>query len=289
MSTNHEKVSSRLATILMWLNEGKKFSIDELIEEFGVSKRTIQRDLFERFSFLPLKKENGYYFLEEFYLGKFSFDDIKNFSILSGIKELYPTLSEDFLRKILDNNAQTYMIKGNYFENISHKTPEFEKLSKAIEDKKIIKFIYNDKERVVKPYKLVNSRLIWYLMAKEEKLKTFTFSKIHFLQVSDETFEVDKKILEEIENSDDIFFSKDKKEIILHINKKIAPYFKRRKLVPYQEIIKETADSILVSTKISYDEMILKIVRYWLPNIKIISPAYLQEKLENSLMEYLKQ
>ena len=286
--TNHEKVSSRLATILMWLNEGKKFSIDELREEFGVSKRTIQRDLFERFSFLPLKKENGYYFLEEFYLGKFSFDDIKNFSILSGIKELYPTLSEEFLKKILDNNAQTYMIKGNYFENISHKTPEFEKLSKAIEDKKIIKFIYNDKERVVKPYKLVNSRLIWYLMAKEEKLKTFTFSKIHFLQVSDETFEVDKKILEEIENSDDIFFSKDKKEIILHINKKIAPYFKRRKLVPYQEIIKETADSILVSTKISYDEMILKIVRYWLPNIKIISPAYLQEKLENSLREYLK-
>jgi len=289
MKSNHEKVSSRLATILMWLNEGKKFSIDELIEEFGVSKRTIQRDLFERFSFLPLKKENGYYFLEEFYLGKFSFDDIKNFSILSGIKELYPTLSEEFLKKILDNNAQTYMIKGNYFENISHKTPEFEKLSKAIEDKKIIKFIYNDKERVVKPYKLVNSRLIWYLMAKEEKLKTFTFSKIHFLQVSDETFEVDKKILEEIENSDDIFFSKDKKEIILHINKKIAPYFKRRKLVPYQEIIKETADSILVSTKISYDEMILKIVRYWLPNIKIISPAYLQEKLENSLREYLKQ
>lgn len=286
--TNHEKVSSRLATILMWLNEGKKFSIDDLIEEFGVSKRTIQRDLFERFSFLPLKKENGYYFLEEFYLGKFSFDDIKNFSILSGIKELYPTLSEDFLRKILDNNAQTYMIKGNYFENISHKTPEFEKLSKAIEDKKIIKFIYNDKERVVKPYKLVNSRLIWYLMAKEEKLKTFTFSKIHFLQVTDETFKVDKKILEEIENSDDIFFSKDKKEIILHINKEIAPYFKRRKLVPYQEIIKETEDSILVSTKISYDEMILKIVRYWLPNIKIISPAYLQEKLENSLREYLK-
>ena len=286
--TNHEKVSSRLATILMWLNEGKKFSIDDLIEEFGVSKRTIQRDLFERFSFLPLKKENGYYFLEEFYLGKFSFDDIKNFSILSGIKELYPTLSEDFLRKILDNNAQTYMIKGNYFENISHKTPEFEKLSKAIEDKKIIKFIYNDKERVVKPYKLVNSRLIWYLMAKEEKLKTFTFSKIHFLQVTDETFKVDKKILEEIENSDDIFFSKDKKEIILHINKEIAPYFKRRKLVPYQEIIKETEDSILVSTKISYDEMILKIVRYWIPNIKIISPAYLQEKLENSLREYLK-
>ena len=60
-----------------------------------------------------------------------------------------------------------------------------------------------------------------------------------------------------------------------------------------QEIVnnkwKELEDKgLLVSCKVSFDEEILKIVRYWIPNVEIISPDYLKEKLETGLKEYLK-
>ena len=100
---SHDKIATRLALILNKFNSGEKFSIDNLVEEFNVTKRTIQRDLSERLSYLPIKKENNLYYLEEYYLGKLNFDDIKNFAVLSGIKELYPSLQEDFLKNILDD------------------------------------------------------------------------------------------------------------------------------------------------------------------------------------------
>jgi predicted DNA-binding transcriptional regulator YafY len=78
--------------------------------------------------------------------------------------------------------------------------------------------------------------------------------------------------------------------VILNVDKEVSSYFKRRKIIPNQAIIKELSDGgILVSTKVSYDEEILKIVRYWIPHVKIISPRYLQEKLEADLAEYIKK
>ena len=37
-----------------------------------------------------------------------------------------------------------------------------------------------------------------------------------------------------------------------------------------------------------YEEEVLKVVRYWIPHIKIVEPDYLQEKLLNGLDLYLK-
>ena len=99
---NHDKIATRLAQILNKLNSGERFSVEELVEEFCVTSRTIQRDLNERLSYLPLKKENNLYYLEEYYLGKLNFEDIKNFAILSGVRDLFPSLKEDFLKNVLD-------------------------------------------------------------------------------------------------------------------------------------------------------------------------------------------
>ena len=71
----HDKIATGLAIILTKLNDGEKLNIDNLADEFNVPKRTIQRDLNERFSYLPIKKEDGLYFLEEYCLGKLNFED----------------------------------------------------------------------------------------------------------------------------------------------------------------------------------------------------------------------
>ena len=42
----------------------------------------------------------------------------------------------------------------------------------------------------------------------------------------------------------------------------------------------------IVSTHVSYEEEILKIVRYWIPNIKIVSPVSLRDRLMKQLEGY---
>ncbi len=53
MQKNYDKLSQRLACIVMKLNNGERFTVKELAEEFNVNERTIQRDIKEKLSFLP--------------------------------------------------------------------------------------------------------------------------------------------------------------------------------------------------------------------------------------------
>jgi predicted DNA-binding transcriptional regulator YafY len=195
LSSNHDTISTRLSLILTKLNSGEKFNIQELAQEFNVSIRTIQRDLNERFSYLPLKKENGYYFLEEYCLGKLNFKDIKNFAILSGIKNLYPNLDNNFIVDLLNSKInQTYLIKGCKYENLSSKTLTFELLNIAIITYQTITLTYNNKVRELNPYKLINTDGIWYLSADENnQLKTYTISKISNLNTTSKTFKSNKE------------------------------------------------------------------------------------------------
>lgn len=67
---SYDKIATRLSQILLKLNGGEALSIEELAIEFGVDKRTIQRDLRQRLEALPIKKEGGRYSLEDYALGQ---------------------------------------------------------------------------------------------------------------------------------------------------------------------------------------------------------------------------
>ena len=83
--------------------------------------------------------------------------------------------------------------------------------------------------------------------------------------------------------------SSDKLEVLLSVNKDIAGYFKRRQLITNQAIVKELEDGGLIISAKGHINQILPIVRYWIPNIHIINPEFLQVALEKELTEYLKQ
>ncbi len=287
---NHDKIATRLAIILTKLNASEKFTVEELVAEFGVTKRTIQRDLNERLSYLPIKKDHNQYYLESYYLGKLNFDDIKNFAALSGIKELYPSLQENFLKNILDTTInQAYLVRGHNYENLSDKTDDFKVIETAINGCKKVDFSYKDKQRVVNPYKLLNIKGIWYLAGVEnDLLKTFAISKIRDLIETHELYTINEEIVENIKNENTTWYGREQIEVVLKVDSSVAEYFKRRKILANQTIIKELEDGgMLVSTKIAFDEEVLKIVRYWIPNVTIISPVRLQEKLQEGLKEYL--
>ena len=284
----HDKLSVRLSQILTKLNNGEKFTLEDLAQEFNVSSRTVERDIKERLNYLPLKKEGKYYFLEEYALGKLNFNDIKNFASISGIKSLYPSLTNQFLVEILDDRInKTYIVKNSGFEQIENKKDEFEKLSNAIINYQIVEFSYKEKQKKVKPYKLINSNGIWYLCADDDKIKTYSLSKIENLKTTNETFKQNPQLLKQIEKDEINWFSNETKEVILKIDNQAKEYFLRKKVLSNMKMLEENEEYFVVSTKIAFDDEILNLVKYWIPYIQIVSPDSLAEKLNEILNNYL--
>lgn len=285
----HDTLVTRLSQILIKLNSGEELDMDSLAEEFNVSKRTIQRDLNVRFSYLPLKKENGKYSLESYYLGRLTTADIKNFAILSGVKGLFPSLENGFLKGLLDDATKGIIsVRGHHYENIEGMDDVFKELQRAIKAKLLVKLTYSNKNRIIEPYKLINNKGVWYIAAVDEgKLKSFAITKISNLHVTQDIFTPKNEILSTVEGDDGIWFG-EVKEIIIHVANPVAHYFRRRQLVPNQNILKELDDGcLLLSTRTAMPEHIMAVVRYWIPHLKIIAPLDIQKNLAEEMKAYI--
>jgi len=292
---HHDTLVYRLAQILIKLNQGEKLDPQALAEQFNVNLRTIQRDLNERFAYLPLERTDGLYHLHPTFLGKLSTRDVERFASLAGVRGLFPSLSDDFLRDIFDTRIQSaLLVKGHHYEELGGKAQCFRQLEQAIIARRSIAFEYSTGEGSkvyadVQPYKLMNHKGIWYLAAKDAgKLKTFSFAKIVRLQLSEIVFEADPSVDQTLIDEDGIWLGGEKKEIVLKIASEVASYFKRRNLIANQVIEKELEDGgLIVSAKVGHPNQVLPIVRYWIPHIRIISPEGLQAEMEGVMLGYL--
>jgi predicted DNA-binding transcriptional regulator YafY len=101
-SGSNDTLVQRLAMMLVKLNQGESLDPRALAQEFGVNVRTIQRDINERFGYLPLEKIDGAYRMTPAFLGRLTLKDIDRFAALAGVAGLFPSLSVEFLRDIFD-------------------------------------------------------------------------------------------------------------------------------------------------------------------------------------------
>lgn len=296
-SDNHDTLVYRLAQMLVKLNQGETLEPRTLANEFGVNLRTIQRDLNVRFAYLPLQKTDGRYYLDPAFLGKLSTKDIDRFAGLAGVRGLFPSLSDEFLRDIFDTRIQSaLLVKGHHYEDMAGKEQIFRDLEKAIIGCHQIAFDYLKAEgkksyAAMSPYKLINNKGVWYLAALDgEKLKAFSFSKIERLRMLETSFTWSQQIDKQLAEEDGIWLSEEKQEIVLKVCREVASYFKRRRLIANQIIEKELEDGgLLVSAKVGHPNQILPIVRYWIPHVRIISPEALQFDMEKELEDYLRR
>jgi predicted DNA-binding transcriptional regulator YafY len=292
---SHDTLVYRLAQMLVKLNQGEKLDPQALADEFGVNLRTIQRDLNERFAYLPLVKTDGRYHLDPVFLGKLSTRDVERFASLAGVRGLFPSLSDEFLRDIFDARMQAaLLVKGHNYEDLAGKEAAFRLLEQAIVARRHVAFEYRKDEGLVPyegvaPYKLVNLKGIWYLAARDgEKLKTFSFAKIERVRMLETRFEADSDIEKKLVEEDGIWMGEEKREIVLKVAKEVAGYFKRRKLIANQVIEKVLEDGgLIVSAKVGHLNQVLPIVRYWIPHLRVISPEGLQAELERELARYV--
>ncbi|CAM8649616.1 COG2378 Predicted transcriptional regulator [Comamonadaceae bacterium] len=286
----------RLVQILKKLNQGDKLDPKTLADEFGVNLRAIQRDLNERFAFLNLHKVDGRYQMPPALLGKLNFRDVERFASLAGVRGLYPSLTDDFLRELIDTRMQSaLLVKGLQYEELSGSQHIlFGELEDAIRTHSHIAYTYEKADGLksylqVEPYKLVNHDGIWYLAAKDGgRLKAFTLVKIDRLQVTSTFFTPDPAVNATLSAEDGIWLNEKKFEVVLKITGTAANFFRRRKLVANQVIEKELEDGgIIVSAKVAHANQILPIVRQWIPCIRIISPEGLQAEMEIEIRSYL--
>lgn len=285
----HDTLAFRLAEILLKLNLGESLNTQALAKEFKVSTRTIFRDL-NRLGGIVDKQADGRYQLAGEYRGKLTTKDLTSFAKLAGIDQLFPNSSPQFLVALLDTlSHSSFLVKGQHYENPKPYDKYFKQLDEAIAQHRICQLTYRGKARTLEPYRLINNKGIWYLAATEnQQLKAFSFSRISLLTVSEQGFLPQSEVIQDIHDDDDIWFSRDKTEVILTVAPQIAYYFLRRKLLPRQETIKGMENGgLIVSSQISHADQILPLIRYWIPQVKILEPAWLQEMLENELRNYL--
>jgi predicted DNA-binding transcriptional regulator YafY len=293
-TSGHDTLVQRLAMMLIKLNQGESLEPRELAQEFGVNVRTIQRDINERFGYLPLEKVDGTYRMTPAFLGRLTLKDIERFAALAGVAGLFPSLSVEFLRDIFDSRIESaLMVKGHNYENLRGKEADFKAIERAIVASKRVRFSYpgaeGHKAYEVDPHKLVNAKGVWYLAARHEgKLKTFSFAKVELPAVTHETFEPDPKLLQQLEADDGIWTSDKPIEVVLTVDAQAAPYFRRRRLIANQVIDKELADGgLIVSAKVGHANQVLPIVRYWIPHLRIVAPKELTGQFERDLRDFL--
>lgn len=292
---SHDTLVRRLAMMLVKLNQGDSLDPHELADEFGVNLRTIQRDLNDRFAYLPLHKSEGRYRLDPAFLGKFGSHDIERFASLAGIRGLFPSFSDDFLRDIFDTRMQTaLLVKGHHYEDLAGKETTFKHLERAIVGRRKVSFRYpsdgaEKSYENVEPYKLMNHKGVWYLAGKDTgKLKTFSFTRIESLIDTDTTFACDPAVDKTLVEEDGIWFGDESIEVVLEVGREVAGYFKRRKVIANQTIVKELQDGgLIVSAKVGHPNQVMPHVRYWIPHVRIISPHDMQRQLDAELSAYL--
>jgi predicted DNA-binding transcriptional regulator YafY len=296
----HDKLFSRLILMMQTLTQDKSVSVTDFTEMFGVDKRTVYRDI-KRLSFFPLELRDGIIYLEEDYdmeRPNLNGDELLiaelALSSLSGIdagtdKKLHS------IRAKLTNPLyfNPYNIKPEGFENMDKDSELSNKIEDAIRKRNISKVTSNTLTSEVQPYKIVAFDGIWYLLAKDtddKKIKTYLLSNIQEFRASAKTFStsyVDVNAI--LENVHTAWFEDGNSFVVkIKVKQEIAHFFKLKKHLNSQEILKENNDgSLVVAFSVSCDEDVDNLIKSWLPHIEVISPTRFRKRLIGELETYL--
>lgn len=301
-SHDYDKAMTRLVTILQRLYEGEALSVTDLAEEFGTSTRTIQRDFNQKLIQFPIEKDGKKWKMQDgFHVEK--------------LKSVEDQLVLDMLEKLSENMGSSFSIKAKRIlskiknpdispiyakldiEDIGDKIVDINILEKAISDKSIITCKYHINKKTydigIKPLKIANFEGFWYLIAFDNRndiLKKYHIKSINNINITDQNFTRSKDLDEALEHAINIWFNIENEptEVVLHVDGKIAKYFQRKPISKSQIISSMNSDgSIELSIKITHEMEIIPTILHWIPFIKVIEPQELNEKIIESVEDYL--
>ncbi|MCS5451261.1 helix-turn-helix transcriptional regulator [Enterobacter huaxiensis] len=289
-NSTRSRSAERLVDILVELHLHGVVNRSALMEKFKITERTVYRDL-NALSPIVEHTGNGQYRLIHSAQSPGAQGLHHTIANFLNVDSFFPERSAEFWQKLESRVDENHiLILGGEAENkISETISRYlAKIEKSIKNRNVCKIQYKDKTRLINPYKLINKKNIWYLQATENsRLKSFSLSQITWLDIQDSTFIPEENALELLEKRLDPWVSEDTFEVKIFINSTISHYFTRRNLLPEQEIIGKPNGGVTLRCRAAHENQILPLIFYWLPNIQILEPAWLKDKLLGTLESYL--
>jgi len=299
---DYDKTLTRLISILSMLSLNRLPNTKELAEEFNVTTRTIQKDIYTRlYNFFPIEKdtEGRFKFVDGFSLNKSLLDSEEMILVALGLSQFYHVkdfdhLSNSIVQKLLyPKMFNPYYIKNNTMEALNTNSKLIHRLREAIEESHIITMTFAQSVVDVEPYKIANFDGFWYLFGKDiknQKVKTFMISKIESLECTVEKHEVPHAHIDKTLGHTHSAWFEDGEgfEVVIKVYPEIAHYFKQKDFLVSQEIVDEHEDgSLHVSFDVTHDEDIDNMIKAWLPHIEVLKPERFRSKIIDELEAYI--
>ena len=302
--TGKPLASTRQTWILERLNNGEELSITELAREWGVTTKTLQRDFDKLSVMLPnqferaddgkkYKKSKNYTAQND---GEIIIEMLD--SIVRDIGGATYTKAHKLLTELKPHIDKPFYARVDV-EDVSDKFAIITQLEKAIADKTSLSLVYHrwydeditDKAyKDVHPLKIVIYNGFWYLLAEHEgHSKKFYLKEIKTCTEEEGNFTPNSKILESMEKSINIWFSPKTEpfEVTLWLDTDAVVYFERKPITANQLLYKKPDGTAELVIKITNEEEILPVLKFWLPKVRILEPVEIQEKFEKMLSKYL--
>ena len=292
--------TKRLAHLITLLSKGLHVNTPNISKELGVTQKIIQTD-FNNF-LLPYFANIYYDYADKCYK---SLKPLLSFTLFSANELAVICILKAKSRDKYSDDDFSLHVEGlfNKFEGLlSHEIYIVSSLEKiddfrdeivlvkyAIKHKQEIECSYRDKKRTLQPLKILNFDDFWYLINFDthyNDIRKYHLNSIKNIELIDSYFEVDKNSLKKFDNAINAWFKPEIEPylVVLHVDKVIAKYFKRKPISETQRILKTYEDgSIELELFITDDMEIIPTIQSYLPYIKVIEPDSLFNKiLENT-------
>jgi len=294
---------SRLFEIVYILLDKKTVTAKELSERFGVSTRTIYRDV-ETLSgagipiYMSKGKGGGIRLLDNFVLNKSMLSEGEQTEILtalSALRAVHYTEAQNALSKLsgIFGKASQNWIKVN-FSHWHGFDRKFETIKEAILSKKVISFDYHGREqgktsRLAEPLQLRFNANAWYLYAFcriRQDMRTFKISRMENVKITEAVYDraYDEKD-EQNENYDMGNFVK----IVLKIDN--SQGYRIFDEFSDHEVLKNSEESFTIMLCYPEDEWVYGYILSFGHYAEVLEPPHIRaiitERLEKSLEKYL--
>lgn len=318
--SNTTNQTVRVLELLKRFNNGQKVCIDSLSNDvlwYGKSEKTIRRDLDVIKEYFPesfelIKGEKGCYKA----ITKESFDKFITKDAISlmtqtfNFAQKYNLLDNmditDSDKKILNDKIEKskdcYLFISKPFES----TKNDENLLKDIENSIIrkryvtLKYKVNDMENtyIIKPYKIIFMKENLYLSCENTTedfyFTNFRISNITSYKLDSKTFHINPDIVSFINQIQTPFsrytpnFRNNLIDVVVEIDKSKSRFFEKKKFLPSQKIVEKKKDgNLILSFTVTQELEIEELIKSWIPNIKVISPISLKEKVKDDINKYI--
>ena len=318
--------TARVLELLKRFNANDKVCIEQLQTEYlwqndngkPISTKTIRRDLTILKKIFPESFElvrggdSGCYKA----ITKQAFDNFMNPNNISLMVQtfnmaqrnnLFESLDIDkadksIIQKKVNDLKNIYEFKNKPFENKPNDFELFKKLENAIYHRKQIIIDYDVQGTIekleVNPYKIIFMNENFYLGCEVEH-KDFIFtsyriSKIYAVTDTTKTFHKDFDIDEFIITMQTPFakytkgFRKKLIDVVLEVDKSVAEYFKTKKFLSSQKIIRtEDNGNLIIQFTVTQEYELEELIKKWIPHISVIKPVSLKDKINTILTQYI--